>query len=119
MGSDNGLASNRQQTIIWTNADLIHWRIYAELGGDELNKVVEINQILINDKTWMTTGWNFATEKNTNVSLVPADMLTPLPLVLHICISEPGLALVQVMACHLLSAKPSPESILTCCQLDT
>ena len=25
------------QAIIWTNADLIHWRIYAALGGDELN----------------------------------------------------------------------------------
>ena len=25
-----------QQAIIWTNADLIHWSIYAALGGDEL-----------------------------------------------------------------------------------
>ena len=24
------------QAIIWTNADPIHWRIYAALGGDEL-----------------------------------------------------------------------------------
>ena len=24
-------------TIIWTNADQIHWRIYATLGGDGLN----------------------------------------------------------------------------------
>ena len=24
--------------IIWTNADPIHWRIYAALGRDELNK---------------------------------------------------------------------------------
>ena len=23
--------------IIWTNADTIHWRIYATLGGDDLN----------------------------------------------------------------------------------
>ena len=27
----------RQQAIIWTNADLIDWRIYAAPGGDELN----------------------------------------------------------------------------------
>ena len=27
---------NRRQDIIWTNADLIHWCIYAALGGDEL-----------------------------------------------------------------------------------
>ena len=25
-----------RQAIIWTNADPIHWRIYAALGGDEL-----------------------------------------------------------------------------------
>ena len=28
---------NRRQAITWTNADLIHWHIYAALGGDELN----------------------------------------------------------------------------------
>ena len=26
---------NRWQAITWTNADLVHWRIYAALGGDE------------------------------------------------------------------------------------
>ena len=26
----------RRQAIIWTNADPIHWRTYAEVGGDEL-----------------------------------------------------------------------------------
>ena len=35
--SDNGLALVRQQAIFWTNADLTHWRIYAVLGGEELN----------------------------------------------------------------------------------
>ena len=30
------LVPNRRQAIIWTNADPIHWRIYAALGGDEL-----------------------------------------------------------------------------------
>ena len=35
IGSGNGLAPNRRQAIIWTNADLIHWRIYAALGGGE------------------------------------------------------------------------------------
>ena len=35
IGSDNGLALNRWQAIIWTNADPIHWRIYAELWGDD------------------------------------------------------------------------------------
>ena len=41
IGSDNGLAPNRQQAIIWTSAYPVHWRIwriYAALGGDELTK---------------------------------------------------------------------------------
>ena len=32
----DGLAPNRRQTIIWTNADPVHWHIYAALGEDEL-----------------------------------------------------------------------------------
>ena len=28
--------NTRRQAIIWTDADPIHWRIYAALGGDEL-----------------------------------------------------------------------------------
>ena len=36
IGLDNCLALNRCQAIIWTNADRIHWWIYATLGGDEL-----------------------------------------------------------------------------------
>ena len=42
-GLDNGLALNRGQAIIWTNADPIYWRIYAALRGDELT--VELNVI--------------------------------------------------------------------------
>ena len=33
IGLDNGLVSKRQQAIIWSNADLIHWRIYVAQGG--------------------------------------------------------------------------------------
>ena len=36
IGSDNGLAPNRWQVIIWTNADLVRQRIYVALGKDEL-----------------------------------------------------------------------------------
>ena len=39
-GPINGLALNRWQAIIWTNADPIHWHIYAALGGDELTEEV-------------------------------------------------------------------------------
>ena len=31
-GLENGLAPNRRQDIVWTNADQIHWRIYAARG---------------------------------------------------------------------------------------
>ena len=36
IGSDNGLAPNRRQAIIWTNDDPVKWRIYASLGLNEL-----------------------------------------------------------------------------------
>ena len=29
-------AHNRRQASTWTNADAVHWCMYAELGGDEL-----------------------------------------------------------------------------------
>ena len=32
----DGLVLNRWQAIIWTNADLLLWRLYVGLGGDEL-----------------------------------------------------------------------------------
>ena len=38
ISSGNGLAPNRRQAITWTDDDPIHWRIYAALVGDELNK---------------------------------------------------------------------------------
>ena len=36
VGSGNGLAPNRRQVIIGTNANPVHWRICAALGGDEI-----------------------------------------------------------------------------------
>ena len=36
VGLVSGLVVDWRQAIIWTNADPIHWRIYAELEGDEL-----------------------------------------------------------------------------------
>ena len=38
IGLDNGLVLNKRQTIIWTNADSIHWRIYVALGGEEFEQ---------------------------------------------------------------------------------
>ena len=33
IGPGNGLVPNRRQAITWTNADRVHWRICAALGG--------------------------------------------------------------------------------------
>ena len=41
IGLNNGLTPNRRQAIIWTNAHPIHWRIYAELGGDGLMETMD------------------------------------------------------------------------------
>ena len=41
IGSGNGLAPTRRQTITWANADPVHWRIYmhAALGGNQLTLI--------------------------------------------------------------------------------
>ena len=41
LGLDSGLAPNRRQAIIWTNAGPIHWRIYTALGGNELKGKIQ------------------------------------------------------------------------------
>ena len=38
-----------RQAIIWTNADRVHWRIYAALGGDELTRANIILQLCDKD----------------------------------------------------------------------
>ena len=40
IGSDNGLAPNRRQAIIWTNDGPGYWRLYASLDLNELNAVL-------------------------------------------------------------------------------
>ena len=40
IGFDNGMAPNKRQAIVWTNAGSIHWCIYAALGRDELRYMI-------------------------------------------------------------------------------
>ena len=61
-GLDNGLATNRQQAIVWTNADPIHWRIYAALGGGELIKPLVL---LVHDSTTMERPGNNTNNQNS------------------------------------------------------
>ena len=59
-GLDNGLAPNRRQAIIWTDADPIHWRIYTALGGDKLMEVYsKIKQMNTSQKLSSTNGRHF------------------------------------------------------------
>ena len=51
IGLSNGLAPNRRQAITWTNADPVHWSIYAALGGDEL-------------RLWLPSSWQVLTWKS-------------------------------------------------------
>ena len=58
-----------RQAIIWTNADLIYWRIYAALGGDELT--MQNKQILVFHERGFQLPASSQFEKvleNTNVS---------------------------------------------------
>ena len=43
IGSDNGLAPNRWQGIIWMNDGLVNWRKYASLGFNELMMIKTIS----------------------------------------------------------------------------
>ena len=46
IGSENSLALNRRQAIIWTNDGLVHWSIDASLGLNELT-MSNISKILM------------------------------------------------------------------------
>ena len=39
IGSDNGLAPNKRQAIIWTNYGLVSWRKYASRGLNEFTAI--------------------------------------------------------------------------------
>ena len=56
---DNGLVSNRQQAIIWTNVHPIYWWIYAALGGDELNMIIHRSFISITHFLSAKDWWGF------------------------------------------------------------
>ena len=46
--SDNGLAPNRWQAIIWTKDGIVNWRIYASLGLNESNRImVQLNFLYV------------------------------------------------------------------------
>ena len=97
---DNGLAPIRRQAIAWTNADPIHWSIYAALWGDGLCPVL------------------FRIYKKNIYLKLPFAKFRPFcsGLSMRQWIES---SLVQVMACRLFSAKPLLELMLAYayCQL--
>ena len=40
-------ATDQAQAVIWTNADPIHWRIYAALGGNGLRKSASTKTVVL------------------------------------------------------------------------
>ena len=52
IGLDYGLVPNRQQAIIWTNADPIHCYICVALGGDELSLMPLITSVISWKRLW-------------------------------------------------------------------
>ena len=61
-GSDNGLAPERQQAIIWTNDGLLYWHVYALLGLNELMGTQHMHRcicvVCLNTTTrWENTMW--------------------------------------------------------------
>ena len=52
IGSDNGLAPNRRQAIIWTNDGIVYWRIYASPGHNELTEDGEIRLVKTLHRDW-------------------------------------------------------------------
>ena len=49
IGSGNGLVPTRQQAIIWTNVDPVHWGIYAFLEGDKWTHLPLVPHICSNE----------------------------------------------------------------------
>ena len=58
IGSNNGLAPTRQQTIIWTNGGVFYWRMYVSLGLNEFAAVPAWINNYIHYKVWNEITWN-------------------------------------------------------------
>ena len=63
---------NRHQAIIWTNADPVHRRIYAALGGDELKAFIQISLKFVT---------KVSIAKKTTLVKVMADAFTSKPMI--------------------------------------
>ena len=100
IGLDNGLTLNRQQAIIWTNADPIHWRIYASLGGDELNHL-PLDTLVHNN--FKCIFWN----ENDKILIWFSLKFVPMSPIYN------NPALIQVMTWHWTGDKALPEPMLT------
>ena len=103
IGSDNGLAPGRRQAIIWTNDIIL---LIIPLGTN-------FNEILIGNQTFSLKKMHL---KMSSAKWRPfclgLNVLTHLPLVLHICVSELG------QHWRRRDDKSLPETMLVYCQLD-
>ena len=71
---------NRRQAFILTNADLIHWCIYAALGGDKLNGGFQLLYVKWLDKPWLIGN----VTENRHRDDIWQNMV-PFAIIFHIC----------------------------------
>ena len=57
IGSDDGLAPNRRQTIIWNNDGLVYWRICASIDLSELKEMILSDYLSIRVATDAILSW--------------------------------------------------------------
>ena len=66
---NNGFMPNRWQAIIWTNAGMIHWRIFVALVGEEIIDSVISNILKTVYTIWFTWVLMFCIWDETFVSV--------------------------------------------------
>ena len=106
-GSDNGLSPGRRQAIIWINARIL---LIGPLGTNFSGFLIEINTFSIKKRIWkcrLRNGGHFVSAL-TNSSPSGATYMR----------QWIGSALVQIMVCRLVGAKPLCEPMMFCCKLD-
>ena len=103
--SDNGLAANRWQAIIWNSDDRIHWRIYASLCLSELTRRALDKMATILHT--FSCAWCYFLES------IFLCMLIQIALMFVLGGPIDKSSLVQVMAWHLFSAKPLSGPMMT------
>ena len=95
-----GLVPNRWQAITWSNADLVHWRIYAALG--EMSQCLSSSHLILSHHIkW----WSFVVLLDGQISVNNESIHFIHTIWWH----RTGSTLAQVMACCLMAPSHYPN----------